>query len=180
MQGPAWISLLRRIPSSQHDCLILMTTGNAQIVLQRLIRLEADFLVGVGRMAGSTDQGKMLIIPYDQLTYLSFSKKLADVEIEAVIGPPGESAKAEQSALQLPAVGTTRPPVAEDKQANEPENLSLAAQKSAAAETPPPGKTTVAASSKPNPKAAMPSKSILLARLRQRLADDAGKLPKPK
>jgi hypothetical protein len=180
MQGPAWISLLRRIPSSQHDCLILMTTGNAQIVVQRLIRLEPDFLVGIGRMAGSTDQGKMLIIPYDQLTYLSFNKKLADEEIEAVIGPAGDVARAEPSESQAAEAETGALPGLEGMQAKEPENPSPVVQKAVTAEAPSYAKTMAPAPAKPNPKAAMPSKSILLARLRQRLADDAGKHAKPK
>src|SRR5438874_11154162 len=88
MQGEAWISLLQRIPQSLHDTLLLMTTTGFEIVLQRLIRLDRDFLVALGRLSGSTDQPKLLIIPYVQMTYLSFNKRMSDEEIESVLSKP--------------------------------------------------------------------------------------------
>ena len=77
MQSTAWIGILLRIPTSLHDTLLLMTTTGFEIVLQRLIRLDRDFMVALGRLSGSTDQPKLLIIPYVQMTYLSFSKKMS-------------------------------------------------------------------------------------------------------
>jgi len=179
MQGPAWISLLRRIPSAQHDCLVLMTTSMAQIVLQRLIRLENDFLVGLGLLAGSTEQGKVVVIPYDQLTYLSFNKRLTDAEIETVLGQPGVAVKVGESQAQPASAPASAPAVAEEKPGHESNGPSLLASKTAAADTPSPAKSAGQPAAKPHPKASMPSKSILLARLRQRLADDAAKQPKP-
>ena len=173
MQGPEWVGLLRRIPPAQHDCLILMTTNSTQIVMQRIIRLANDFLVGLGRVAGSTEHGKVLVIPYDQLTYLSFSKKLTDAEIETILG---EAAFAPPM-LENAAISSSAPPALDQKRQKEPELPSSAATVSA--EQPLSAKGLEPTSPKPNSKAAMPSKSILLARLRQRLVDDAGKFPKP-
>src|SRR5437588_11922890 len=93
MQGPAWINLFQQIPTSLHDTLLLMTTTGFEIVLQRLIRLERDYLVALGRLSGSTDQPKLLIIPYVQMTYLAFGKKMDDPEIEALLGKPGATAE---------------------------------------------------------------------------------------
>src|SRR5205823_14829567 len=98
MQGAAWIGLLQQIPQSLHDTLLLMTTTGFEIVLQRLIRLDRDFLVALGRLSGSTDQPKLLIIPYVQMTYLSFSKNMTDEVIESVLSKP--EAPAPRSAAQ--------------------------------------------------------------------------------
>src|SRR4051812_37494872 len=91
MQGAAWIALFRRIPAEQHDSLLLMTATGNEIVLQRLLRLERDFLVGIGRLSGSTEHGKMLVIPYDKLTYVGFNKRLTEPEIEKMLGQAGVS-----------------------------------------------------------------------------------------
>src|SRR2546421_5517036 len=111
MQGAAWIGLLRRIPPSLHDNLLLMTTTGFEIVLQRLIRLERDFLVALGRLSGSTDQPKLLIIPYVQMTYLSFGKKMEDAEIESLLGKPGAMA----SPVERPAAGRYQAPRPEEE-----------------------------------------------------------------
>jgi len=163
MQSAEWIALFRRIPQSQHDCLMLTTTIGTDIVLQRLIRLEADFLIVQGRMAGSTDQGKMLVLPYDKLTYIAFNKKMTDAEMSEVLGSPPTSANlpiaptpnegfAQQIEMQTP------PP--EPETSPEPEAASPAATGN---------------SSRPLP----PSKTVLLARLRQRLSE-SGKSGNPK
>jgi hypothetical protein len=154
MQGAAWIGLLRRVPAAMHDCLVLMTVTGTQIVLQRLIRLDRDFLVALGRLAGSTDQPKMLIVPYSQMVYLSFNKKLTDEEIQSAIGKPGmgEAAESEAGAEPVEIVDFPHPA-------------------SAASAEPAPG-AGPAATPRPTGKVAPPSKSILLARLRERLAGD--------
>jgi hypothetical protein len=176
MQGPAWIGLLRRIPADQQDSVILMTSTSAQIVLQRLIRLENEFLVGMGRLAGSTDQGQLVVIPYDHLTYLSFNKKLADSEVETILGKPGVEV-GENSATPTATAAGPQSPI--DKLAQESSSPNHLASITAPADTQSAAKSAGPEVAKPNPKAPMPSKSMFLARLRQRLADDAGKKPKP-
>src|SRR2546423_15691455 len=100
MQGAAWIGLLRRIPTTLHDSLILMTTTGFEIVLQRLIRLDREYLGALGRLSGSTDQPKLLIIPYAQMTYLSFSKKMTDEQIDQVLIKPEAPAERAFKALR--------------------------------------------------------------------------------
>jgi hypothetical protein len=176
MQGPAWISLLRRIPAAQHDCVVLMTTTSAQIVLQRLISLENEFLVGMGRLAGSTEQGRMVVVPYDQLTYLSFNKKLADSDIDTILGKHGD-ATGEQTTKATTSAGEPDSPNMKLEEESSNPDSSNTSTPSADAKSPARGAGQEVA--KPSPKSAMPSKSMLVARLRQRLADDAAKKPKP-
>jgi hypothetical protein len=175
MQGQEWVGLLRRIPAAQHDNIIFMTTNSTQIVMQRIIRLESDFLVGLGRVAGSTEQGKVLVLPYDQLTYLSFSKKLTDAEIETILGQAAFTPPLRENAASSNGIPTTP----DEKQTKEPEPPTQAGSVEVSAEKTSPATVADPASTKPNGKAPMPSKSILLARLRQRLVDDAGKQLKP-
>ncbi|HYV34718.1 MAG TPA: hypothetical protein VE988_03375 [Gemmataceae bacterium] len=182
MQGKAWTGLLQKVPPEQHDLLVLMTTNGTEIVIQRLVRLDQDFLVALGRLSGSTEQGKVLVIPYDQLTYLAINKQLTDAQIDATLGTHESEATAE-SPPSKPHVN------------NQPAAASETAGGGAAVSLSPPAKpagqlgsdrgekaSQIADTSgadkapvKPDPKASPPSKTMLLARLRQRLADGAAK-----
>src|ERR1700736_6301393 len=99
MQGASWIGVIRRVPASLHDSLVVVTTTRAEIFVQKVIRLDRDFLVCLGRLAGSTEQGKVLIIPYDQMTYLAFNKKMSDDEIYSVVGKPGIAVQLVETSL---------------------------------------------------------------------------------
>jgi hypothetical protein len=147
MQASSWIALLRRIPASQHDNLMLVTSAAVEIMVQRIIRLEDEFLLIRGRNSGSTDQGRVMMIPYTQLNYIGFQKALLEKEIQAIFGSvAGESEFAQVA------------PVAESVENEElPEDIELEEEPVAPAAT----------NGKPKP----PSKSILLARLRERLAN---------
>jgi hypothetical protein len=161
MQGTAWIGVFRQIPQDLHDCLIVMTSTGVEIVLQRLVRLERDFLVAVGRLSGTTDQPKVLFLPYDQMTYLSFSKKLSEQEMQDAIGKSGELV-----ASAPPVKAEASPP---DQPAEHTVDFPRAAASAAPVE---PARVGPAPAAKGSPKMAPPSKSILLARLRERLANE--------
>jgi hypothetical protein len=168
MQSADWIDLFRRIPESHHDSLMLTTTIGTEIVLQRLIRLEGDFLIAQGRMAGSTDQGKMLVLPYDKLTYLAFNKKMTDAEMSVVLGGPGSAVQFSQAQVPVAnANGQATPEAEMETPAPEPPKSTQEAPAAAVAENP------------HSSRAALPSKTMLLARLRQRLAGETGKPGKP-
>jgi hypothetical protein len=169
MQAAAWINLIRRIPPAQHNCLVLTTAYGTEVVVQCLIRLDRDFLVCLGRLAGSTDQGKLLILPYDQITCLSFNKKMTDDEIQAVIGKPGVAVQ-----LVETAPGSELDPEAVEQLAAEIVDFPLASAADPGDSTPLPDAEQSAADAK-STKVAPPSKSVLLARLRQRLANDVAK-----
>jgi hypothetical protein len=175
MQGTAWVGLFRRIPASLHDCLVVMTTTGQEIVLQRIIRLERDFLVALGRLSGSTDQAKVLVLPFDQMTYLSFGKKLTDEELQGALG------NADLAVANAAASEVTETPAEEI--VDMPREPAFASE--AAAPTPQPAAGAAAATpqpaagapAKPVPKKAPPSKTVLLARLRERLANEIARQP---
>jgi hypothetical protein len=165
MLGPSWIALLRRIPPSQHDSLILMTLTGREVVMQRILRLDREYLVALARPAGTTDQPKLMVVPYDQLTYLSFSKKMADGEVEGLLGKPGEGVQLVEAGGE-PAAAGGLPDAAAAEDTAVVEFAPDPAAEPAPDETP--------ADAQPA-KAVPPSKTVLLARLRQRLAGDVAK-----
>jgi hypothetical protein len=170
MQNTAWIALFGRIPVAIHDCLIIKTDSGSEIVLQRLIRLDRDFLVALGRFSGSVDQPKILIVPYSHMTYLAINKNMTEEEIQGAIGRPG----AGESIQELPA-----PPEANAARTNaqsleQVEIIDFPRQSppAAAPEAPPAPSSAEPFAERGAPRVVPPSKSILLARLRQRLANE--------
>jgi hypothetical protein len=165
MHGPSWIELFHRIPARLHDTLALTLVTGAEIMMQSLLRLENEFAILRGRMAGSTDAARVIVLPYHQIVNLAFTKRMLEPEVEAVFGKP------------LPSSGpqpSERPVADETAQVAEPEDAA-----DEAAETPHgevAGPTRTAPNDPPAPPGAPgkqppPSKSILLARLRARLAE---------
>ncbi|HLJ94150.1 MAG TPA: hypothetical protein VKU02_13265 [Gemmataceae bacterium] len=93
MQNTAWIALFRRIPTEQHNMLAVVTTVGIEINIQDLVRIEEDHLVIRGRLAGTTDNGRIFFLPYEQLSYLGFTKEMKDAQVRVLYGdtpPAGE------------------------------------------------------------------------------------------
>ncbi len=91
MQGPSWIALFERIPVNLHDSLGMTLVTGEEILMQSVLRLESDFMLLRGRMSGSTDAGRVLVIPYDQIVNLAFTKRMLVPEVQAVFGQTLES-----------------------------------------------------------------------------------------
>ncbi len=132
MQEAAWNGLFRRIPNDQHNCLILMTTTGAEVNLQRLIRIDTDFLVALGRPSGSTDEAKVVIIPFSQITYLAFTKKLNDEQIENFLGKQGVRAPPLRHSPQLPRRHPSRKSPPMGPQRRPPRSIRLRPRRSRA------------------------------------------------
>jgi hypothetical protein len=155
MQGSAWFSILQKIPPAQHDNLVLMTNTGLEIVLQGILRIEPEFLVARGRMAGTTDTGRMLFLPFDQITYLGFHKRVTEAEVRAMFDSPGLPFSTAAAKAEPGASAPEEAPVGEE---------------------PAPSPGTPAAPAAPV-KPAPPSKTTLLARLRSRLQNNNSRPP---
>src|SRR5260370_16506087 len=107
MQSRAWIKLLQRIPPDRHDGLVLMTTTGNEISIQTIFRQEEDFLVLRGRMSGTTDDGRIFFIPYDQITYLGIVKAMRETEVHALLGGAPALAPSVQRILDTPSPAQT-------------------------------------------------------------------------
>jgi hypothetical protein len=158
MQGEAWIELIKRIPDTHHDNLVAVTSTGAEIMVQRIMRLEKDFVILRGRPAGSTEEGRVLLLPWDQVNHVAFHKSLSEPEIQRIFGN-GEALAAP------PAKGLA-------EHVSEQSPAELAATPATPEKDPPSTAPTVPP---PPTKAAPVSKSILLARLRARMANDLTK-----
>lgn len=143
-----WIALFRRIPSDLHDNLSLGLTTGADIVTQRILRLEPEFMIARGRPSGTTDPHRITVIPYLQLTHLTITRELSEAEVEAIFG-----------------------------QGDVPPVVGIPTAAAAAPATPPEPATVNDAPPAVNPpkKKDAPSKTILLAKLRDRLKDTPAK-----
>jgi hypothetical protein len=170
MLGPSWISLFEQIPAKYHDGLVLTMVTGSEIMMQSMLRLESDFAILRGRMAGSTDAGKVIILPYDQIVNLSFAKTMKEPEIKSIFGDIMES-----------AVGHAKGDSSSEESANNEAGQDEAATDSTDTPQQEAGTPMKTIANHPTPKGnapppsknppQAPSKSILLARLRARLAE---------
>jgi hypothetical protein len=100
----AWIAMFRRIPVQLHEVLALGLTTGAEIVVQKIVKLEPDFMIIRGRLAGTQDAGRVVLIPYGQLTFVAMLRDLKEAEIESIFGKG-----ALPVAVDLPPVNTEEP-----------------------------------------------------------------------
>jgi hypothetical protein len=136
MKNEEWIALFQRIPPDQHSTLILVCQTGSEIALEAIFRTEPTFLVLRGRTAGTTDEGRLFFIPYNQLTYLRIERVVAEREVPGLLGesPPPEPVAAEAA----PAAEATPPP--DDPSAVAKNNLlaKIRAARAAVTSQPPP------------------------------------------
>ena len=154
MQGSGWIGLFKQIPSNLHDALALGLSTGIEIVVQQLLRLDDEFMVLRGRTAGSNDGGRIIILPYGHLVSIAFNRRMMATEVEQIFGPSQFEApkKSEYDDGDEPLTEQAESPPA-DKPADKPSDKK----------TPLPN-----GGKKPGDPQKI-SRSILLARLRERL-----------
>jgi hypothetical protein len=149
MQGASWIALFRRIPANLHDGLVLSLTTGAEVVVQRFVKLDTDVVILRGRMAGTQDNGRVVILPYCNLIAVNFTRRISEAEVESIFGKNTQTFAAN---IVLATAATADAAESCDDSAEE---AQAANTQSDAADTP--------------TKPAMPSKTILIAKLRARL-----------
>lgn len=159
MQEQAWELILRRIPTQYHEGITLSTVNGSEIVVQAFIRVEEEFIILRGRPAGTSDAGKIIILPFPQINYLAFQKKLTEQEVMGIFGDM------DTNFANLQGVAAV-----EGDSSGETGEEALAAE----------NETADAESAPASLKNGQPSKSILLAKLRARLAGDSSKPPPPR
>lgn len=120
MHNSAWVKLLRHIPADQQSKLMLVTTGGIEITIQCLLRIDAECLALRGRLAGSTDAGRVFFVPYSHIDYFGFQQPLKESEFHELFAnldlpaapttPPAEPAPAPPAPAEPPP--SSGPPVA--------------------------------------------------------------------
>jgi hypothetical protein len=169
MQSFAWISLLRRIPPDQHDILAIITTVGIEINVKDLLRIEEDHLVLRGRLAGTTDTGRVFFIPYSQINYLGYQKEVKVAQIMAIYGdgPEGQSSVPSSSQAASESAALSAEPV-------EAELAPVEASPEPEPAPPPDPDPPPQEPPKPATQLKIPRKSGLLERLRARAQAGTG------
>lgn len=86
MHNTAWVKLLRHIPASEQAKLMLVTTSGIEIAIQSFLRLDPECVALRGRLAGSTDGGRVFFVPYAHIDYFGFQQPLKESEFHELFG----------------------------------------------------------------------------------------------
>jgi hypothetical protein len=165
MQYGVWLNLFRRLPPEHHDNFMVVTTVGTEIAIQSILRVEEEWLILRGRIAGSSDAGRIFFVPYSQINFAGFQKALKEEEYDAIMGKGGApvSLIANKNApTPLPEALTTPAP-------SSPTGLTQSG-----GTVTPDGRPRVATTRPP-----IPLKSELLERLRSRSHQAVGNRPEP-
>jgi hypothetical protein len=164
MIDAVWLHVLQQIPPDYRDAISIVTVTGAELVVQQIFKLERDFMVLRARTAGTMDTGRTIICAYAQIDFVGFNKKMSEEEVMTIFKEPVPEFAApamQYQAIPLGAPGIPAPlvkPIKPLAETPEPATGSIPATEPAAE----------------NPSSAKPgqiSKTILLARLRERLAE---------
>ena len=78
---------------------MLVTCNHTEFAVQSIMRLDPDFLVIKGRLAGSQDAGRIFFVPYEQIDHVGFYRAVKDAEFNEMFAgldaPPPASASPE-------------------------------------------------------------------------------------
>src|SRR5437762_8731478 len=107
MQGSDWIALLRRIPAELHNTLALGLVTGEEVVVQQVIRLEENFVIVRGRMAGSTAEGRIMAVPYAHMTLVAITKRMSEPEVQTLFGKGMATVPLAVAAEGTPTTGDT-------------------------------------------------------------------------
>jgi hypothetical protein len=86
MHNTAWVKLLRHIPASEQSKLMLVTTSGVEITIQGFLRIDPECVALRGRLAGSTEAGRVFFIPYAHIDYFGFQQPVKETEFHELFG----------------------------------------------------------------------------------------------
>jgi hypothetical protein len=151
MLEAGWLQIVSRIGVENLDNVSLITVTGNELVIQSVFRLEHDFMIVRARTAGTMDTGRCIVVPYSQVDFLAFNKAMSEEQVTKLFDGPFQAVSP-----AMPVSAPTPLPYIPAPRSALPETPSAAPVEEA---------TTGSDSSK------QVSKSVLLARLRQRLAE---------
>jgi hypothetical protein len=105
MQNGGWVELLRLVPGALHDRLILVTADGSELAVQDVVRLEPEYAVLRGRLAGTSDTGLTFFLPYDRIVFARFVKPLPEEMVYGLYGMKPPERKAVEAAAETGADG---------------------------------------------------------------------------
>lgn len=191
MIDAVWLEMLRRFPPEMQSTITVVTITGTELVIQQIFKMERDFMVMRARTAGTGDLGRIIMIPYAQLDFMTLPGALSEAEVMKIFEEPmPEFERAPVAYLPTAAYqpapaprpqpsATPKPPhpatpVAAALAAEETFEFASGEATSADVKSQPkaePAKQPAAESAPAKP--GQISKTVLLARLRERLAEKA-------
>jgi hypothetical protein len=159
MTSRHWIELLERIPPQHHHHLVVQLAGGGEVILQAIVHLEEHFLIVRGRSAGSTEAGRVFFIPWERIQYLGLFWDISEEELRQMLGLPAASL-ATSLAVIRPADASPTPTAPPSSMSAADASLAPAVEPATASDTDRLKKTQPL------------SRSLLLARLRAKLAQE--------
>jgi hypothetical protein len=163
-----WLQVLQRVPTDYYDSLAIITVTGAELVIQQIFKIERDFMVLRARTAGTGDLGRTVILAYGQIDFMAFNRKMSEEDVLKIFGEPMPEIERPQPVMYQAATMAPTTPLPPAPPAFVPIKPKPPAQNvAAAAETAEPPDEEAAPAQKPG----QVSKTILLARLRERLAE---------
>jgi hypothetical protein len=132
MNNAAWMELFRSVPTNLRHKLMVLTRTGIELAVQELLRLEETYVLIRGRVAGTSDTGRVFIVPYEQICYAGFSHQMKQEEVESMYGdrPPAMVLPAPDKvpSADIPAEAPSEAP-AEATPASKPKVAPLSAPK---------------------------------------------------
>jgi hypothetical protein len=158
-----------------------VTVTGTELVIQQVSKLERDIVIVLARTAGTMDTGRTIIVAFAQIDYVAFNKKMMEEDVMAIFGEPMPEIAPPQTVVYqaAPAVAAgaaaAAPATIPFAPTPRPATPKPAPRPAAAPAAPPVAETVPAAEPAAQPKPGQISKTLLLARLRERLAEKGGK-----
>jgi hypothetical protein len=81
MLAQTWLSMFQHIPPEHQSRFTLVTINGTEISIQCFLRLEPEFAIIKGRLAGSQDSGRVFFIPYASIDTFSFTNPTKESEV---------------------------------------------------------------------------------------------------
>lgn len=105
MTNQEWIDLFRSIPEPEHGKTVLVLSNNSEICVDALIRFDANYLVLRGRVGGTIEEARGMVVPFHQVVYVRIERYVKIEEMEEMFGPANFS-------IATIKAGDTAPPKA--------------------------------------------------------------------
>lgn len=92
MQSATWVRLLRQVPVEHLQKLYIVTSAGTEISIQDLVRMDPEYLIIRGRLAGTSDAGRIFVVPLNQINYLGSQVEMRDDLVAVVFKKTAPSA----------------------------------------------------------------------------------------
>lgn len=82
MEANAWRAIFESIRPEDQTSLVVRTLDSLEVAVEELARIETDVIMIRGRIAGTADNRRLFILPYDKLSSLYVNRVVASEEVD--------------------------------------------------------------------------------------------------